>query len=97
MMSGHGANPIFCNKKIKIGRPEHLLPPTPLRPVTSHFCLTSKVDVICVSSLSQNIKPQNSTWRDITYVQKFPRTMSVLMKALSHKSVLLILTVSIVS
>ena len=22
-MSGHGANPIFFNKKIKIGRPEH--------------------------------------------------------------------------
>ena len=29
MMSGHDVNPIFCNKKkIKIGRPEHLLPPT---------------------------------------------------------------------
>ena len=26
--------------KIKIGRPEHLLTPTPLRPITSHFCLT---------------------------------------------------------
>ena len=27
MMSGHGANPIFCNKKkkIKIGRSKHLL------------------------------------------------------------------------
>ena len=29
MMSGHGANPIFCNKKIKIGSQEHLLPPPP--------------------------------------------------------------------
>ena len=39
MMSGHGANPIFFNKKkIKIERPEHSLPPTPLRPI-SHFCL----------------------------------------------------------
>ena len=27
-MSGHGANPVFFNKKIKIGRPEHLLPTT---------------------------------------------------------------------
>ena len=30
MMSGHGGgNPIFFNKKIKIGRPEHSLPPPP--------------------------------------------------------------------
>ena len=28
-MSGHGANPIFFNKKIKIGRPEHSLTPHP--------------------------------------------------------------------
>ena len=40
MMSGYGANPIFFNKKIKIGRAEHLLSPIPLRPVTSHFYLT---------------------------------------------------------
>ena len=48
MMSGHGGNPIFFNKKIKIGRPEHSLttptppppPPTPLRPITSYFCFT---------------------------------------------------------
>ena len=26
-MSGHGANPIFFNKKIKIGRPEQLVTP----------------------------------------------------------------------
>ena len=31
MMSGHGTNPIFFNKKIKIGRPEHSPPP----PLTS--------------------------------------------------------------
>ena len=58
MMSGDDANPIFFNKKIKIGRPEHFLPPVHLRPITSHFCLTphllstsstSKVDVVCVS------------------------------------------------
>ena len=29
MMSGHGRNPIFFNKKIKIGRPENLLTPHP--------------------------------------------------------------------
>ena len=40
MMSGHGGSPIFFNKKIKIGRPEHSLTPHPLRPITSHFCLT---------------------------------------------------------
>ena len=40
MMSGHGHDPIFFNKKIKIGRPEHSLNPQPLRPITSHFCLT---------------------------------------------------------
>ena len=40
MMSGDGANRIFCNKKIKIGRPEHSLTPTFVRPITSHFCLT---------------------------------------------------------
>ena len=46
-------------RKIKIGRPEHPLTPTPLRPVTSHFSLTPpppspplKVDVICVSPLT---------------------------------------------
>ena len=27
MMPGHGGNPIFFNKKIKIGRPEHSLTP----------------------------------------------------------------------
>ena len=30
MISGHGTNPIFFNKKKKIGRPEHLLTPHPL-------------------------------------------------------------------
>ena len=40
MMSGHGGNPIFFNKKIKIGRQEHSLTPHPLRPIASHFCLT---------------------------------------------------------
>ena len=55
--TGHGANPIFCNVKIKSGRPEHSLNPTTptfdnisllpyLPPPPSHL----KVDVICVSS-----------------------------------------------
>ena len=39
MVSCHGANPIFFNKKIKIGRPEHSLLIL-LRPITSYFCLT---------------------------------------------------------
>ena len=30
MMSGHGGNPIFFNKKIEIGCPEHSLTPHPL-------------------------------------------------------------------
>ena len=43
--------------KKKIGRPEYSLPPIPVRPITSHFCLTLllptslKVDVIFVSPL----------------------------------------------
>ena len=37
-MPGHGAKPIFFKiKKIKIGRPEHLLTPILLRPITSRF------------------------------------------------------------
>ena len=40
MMSGLGGNPIFFNKKIKIGRPEHPLTPYTPTPITSHFCLT---------------------------------------------------------
>ena len=43
---GHVANPIFFNEKIKIGRPEHSLSLTALRPITSHFCHTSYEHVI---------------------------------------------------
>ena len=40
MMSGHGGNRIFFNKKKKkIGRQEFLLTPIPLSPITSHFFL----------------------------------------------------------
>ena len=61
MISGHGANLIFFDKNIKIGRPEHSLHLTPLplslHPTTSYFCLTHhptplKMDVIYVSPLS---------------------------------------------
>ena len=60
MMSGHRANPIFFNKKIEIGRPEHSLTPAPLIPMRYHICLTAspppplKVNVICVSPLISN-------------------------------------------
>ena len=58
MMSGQGPNPIFFNKKIKIGRLEHSLTPQP--PASDNIsCLSYprlptplKVDVICVSPLS---------------------------------------------
>ena len=40
MRSGHSANPIFFNEKIKIECSEHSLHPLPpLRLITSHFCL----------------------------------------------------------
>ena len=60
MMSGHGANPIFFNKKIEIGRPEHSL--TPPHPTSDNILFSPypppptpllKVDVICVSPLKQ--------------------------------------------
>ena len=55
VMSGHGANSIFFNKKNKNWTSRTLATPhLPLRPITSHFCLTPppipiKVDVICLS------------------------------------------------
>ena len=53
MMSGHGANPIFC----KDWTSRTLATPHPLHPITSQFCLTPlhppvKVDVICVPPLT---------------------------------------------
>ena len=48
----------LIKKNKKIWRPEHSLTPSPLRPITSHFCLNQpplppppKVGVICVSTL----------------------------------------------
>ena len=39
MLAGHCLNPIFFNKKIKIGRPKYSLSPHPSTSITSHFCL----------------------------------------------------------
>ena len=39
MMYGHDTNPVFLNKKIMIGCPEHLPPLQPLCLITAHFCL----------------------------------------------------------
>ena len=47
MISGHGADPVFFNKKIKIGRPEYLLNPLPPPPY-----VLLKFDVTYVKPLS---------------------------------------------
>ena len=74
MMSGHGTNPIFFNKKIKIGRPKHSLSPHLLRLLKSHFYLPrptpdhpnqSGVDVICVSPLQVFFKVQKQSFADV--------------------------------
>ena len=64
MMSGHGANPIFFNnKEIKIGHPEHLIPPLHPPPTDNILFIpyptttpspNLKVDVICVSPPRDN-------------------------------------------
>ena len=58
-MPGHGPNPIFFNKKIKIGRPEHSLTLHPLRPITSHFCLNT--------SPPPSPPPPTSKWTSYVY------------------------------
>ena len=40
MMSGHSANPIFFNNNNKKKDWTSRTPPTTLRPITFHFCLT---------------------------------------------------------
>ena len=56
MMSGHGANPIFLIKTIKIGLPEHSLIPNPLTYDNISFVpyppSPLKVDIISVSTLA---------------------------------------------
>ena len=52
MISGHDPNPIFFNnKKIKTGRPEYLLTPHPLHPITSHFALPLPVSCTIMDNL----------------------------------------------
>ena len=60
MIPGHGANTIFFNKKIKMGRPEDLVTPHPSTPNNISFLPYSptpplEVDVICVSPLTRTI------------------------------------------
>ena len=65
MMPGHGANPIFFNKKIKIGRPEHLIippPPQHLHPTTSHLCQTE----LSLSAFSLFLSPLGTILETMT-------------------------------
>ena len=61
MIPGHGANTIFFNKKIKMGRPEDLITPHPSTPTNISFLPYSptsplEVDVIFVSPLTRTIR-----------------------------------------
>ena len=73
-MSGYGSNPIFFNKKIKIGRPEHLLPPFPhpstadsifALPPTHPSSTLLNVDFICVSPFMQE---NTSQWKPYSHI-----------------------------
>ena len=59
MISGHGTNPIFLNKKHKEWTSRTSATLQPLRPITSHFCLTpllpSKKMPLYVSLLNKNV------------------------------------------
>ena len=69
-MTGYGANPIFFNKRIKIGHPEHLLTsPPPHLPTSDNISFLPyptptplKVGLICVSLLmvTINVIPYNT-------------------------------------
>ena len=66
MISGHGANPIFFNKEMKIGRPEHsftphpptsdntsfllYFPPPTLSRSGRHMCITPKCGSLLVNT-----------------------------------------------
>ena len=63
MMSGHGTNPVFFNKKIKIGRLEHSLLPSYVRqhlifalppppPTHSSKCVSSLIGLLIWLSIS---------------------------------------------
>ena len=62
----HGGNPIFFNKKNKGWTPRTLTnPPTPLRPITSHFCLTPYPPQ---SGRHMFIAPNNAGLFEITFL-----------------------------
>ena len=64
-MSGYGSNPIFFNKKIKIGRPEHLLP---------HFPHPSTANSITFLPYPQpTLPPPPSTWTSYVYHPLYKR------------------------
>ena len=84
MMSGHGASPIFCNKKNK-NRTFRTLA-TPLPPTSSNISFLPypppprtpfpiKLDVICVSPLNWNVKTKIKILfhtRVLTFLQVWP-------------------------
>ena len=75
MMSGHGANPIFFNKKTKVGRPEHLLAPYPfpLPPLTTLGPIITKViclDEICEFIHSKTCSEEKVFWKFAANVQE---------------------------
>ena len=69
MMSGYGTNPIFFNKKKDWTSRTLVNPPTPLRPITSHFFSypppTLKVDVICISPLRITYNYKSFSFKDL--------------------------------
>ena len=74
MMSDHAANPIFFNKKIKIGRSEHSQTPQP--PTSDNILFlpppSVKVDVICVSPLTNFTNSWNKFYNEITVYMLIP-------------------------
>ena len=52
-MSGHGANLIFFNTKIKIGRPEHSLPLPPLSYVRHLLFATRHMNMLFIINLGR--------------------------------------------
>ena len=68
MMSGHGGNPIFFNKNIKIGRPEHSL--IFLRKYINNRRLAR---VICYTHSKIRINSLRSPWRHISHFQNLKK------------------------
>ena len=66
MLSGRDANPIFFDKKIKIGRSEHSLTPHSLRPITSHLCLTPPTPLMWTYYVYQS-----PCWKTVPFISKY--------------------------